>query len=480
MTLARSLLTFAAGLGIAGLLVPTRTRISSLLERLQYRGTFGKRRALSELGRELLHERDLGMLCSALLRQIEDGVDLERTNLYLTQGEALLSIRPQPELPDAPLVRGPRRRLLAAGRCSSLSGLALPVEALSPAQRLFIAGYRYAFPLTVRGRGIGIVLASFKRDGSPLNSDDTELIRHLLNQAALAIENAQLVGQLHLQLEEVRNLQRYSEGIFESSPGRHRGARRGVPPGVGQRGIRRHRRPADREALPGRVLSERAAGRVAALHGTGPGRDEPLPIRPAASGTCRSACRSSNGQTKELQALRVLVVHDVTERVAMENALKEQDRLAALGMLAAGRGPRGQYADHRHLQLRPDAALGHARGPSALRDPEEGRAADLPRRADRQQPARVRPPAPERARRGGDRPAPHRVRGPAGGAAGEAADRGRLGAARAGGPGDGLRRRAAAGVHEPDPERVRCHDRARGARRPSPHRRAAHGRPGGG
>jgi signal transduction histidine kinase len=36
------------------------------------------------------------------------------------------------------------------------------------------------------------------------------------------------------------------------------------------------------------------------------------------------------------QPLRVLVVHDVSERVAMENALKEQDRLAALGMLAAG------------------------------------------------------------------------------------------------------------------------------------------------
>ncbi|HXT19735.1 MAG TPA: ATP-binding protein, partial [Thermoanaerobaculia bacterium] len=34
--------------------------------------------------------------------------------------------------------------------------------------------------------------------------------------------------------------------------------------------------------------------------------------------------------------LRVLVVHDVSERVAMENQLKEKDRLAALGMLAAG------------------------------------------------------------------------------------------------------------------------------------------------
>jgi len=34
--------------------------------------------------------------------------------------------------------------------------------------------------------------------------------------------------------------------------------------------------------------------------------------------------------------LSILVVHDVSERVAMAQALKEKDRLAALGMLAAG------------------------------------------------------------------------------------------------------------------------------------------------
>ena len=36
------------------------------------------------------------------------------------------------------------------------------------------------------------------------------------------------------------------------------------------------------------------------------------------------------------QGLYVLVIHDVSERVAMENAMREKDRLAALGMLAAG------------------------------------------------------------------------------------------------------------------------------------------------
>ena len=216
MAVARNLLMFVAGLSIAGLLVPTRKGITGALERFQYRGAFGKRRALSELGRELLHERDLGRLCTTLLRQIEDGVDLEKANLWLAQGDALVAIRSEEEAPE-------RVPFDVMGDVwerdhARLSGAALPMEATSPEQRLFVAGYRYAFPLTLRGRAIGLALTGFKLEQTPLNSDDLELIRHLLDQAALAIENAQLMGQLHLRLEEVQSLQRYTEGIFESSP----------------------------------------------------------------------------------------------------------------------------------------------------------------------------------------------------------------------------------------------------------------------
>ena len=42
----------------------------------------------------------LGRLCAALLRQIEEGVELERTNLYLAQGSSLAVVRWEPGLPD--------------------------------------------------------------------------------------------------------------------------------------------------------------------------------------------------------------------------------------------------------------------------------------------------------------------------------------------------------------------------------------------
>ncbi|HEX7184841.1 MAG TPA: ATP-binding protein [Thermoanaerobaculia bacterium] len=334
LMLARNFLLFVSGLIIAGLLVPTRTTISSALERLQYRGTFGKRRALSDLGRELLHERDLGRLSSALLQEIELAVDLERTNLYLIQGDSLAAVRPETDLPE-------RISLDAVGEeiwkkdFVRIAGTALPDEVLSPEQRLFIAGYRYAFPLTVRGRGVGLVLAGFKQEQAPLNSDDTFLIRHLLNQAALAIENAQLLGQLSFQLEEVRNLQRYNEGIFESSPAGIAvldEERRIVSANVAFARLA----GTEREDLNGRKLAE------------------VLPVSPLpepGQGPIEVSFCDATGQERHLQVslalfegvlhggrerLRVLVVHDVSERVAMENALKEKDRLAALGVLAAG------------------------------------------------------------------------------------------------------------------------------------------------
>ena len=330
LTLARNVLLFLSGLGIAGLLVPTRGAISSALERIHYRDTFGKRKALTGLGRELLQERDLGRLCSALLDRIQEAVDVEATNLYLLQGEALAAIRPEPGLPG-------RLPLDALGLdfwtrdFERLSGTSMPAEFPLPG-RPFVAGYRYAFPLTVRGHGIGIALAGFKRDHMPLNSEDTELIRHLLNQAALAIENAQLVGQLQLQLEEVRQLQSYTEGIFESSPA-------GIAVLDGERRLQ-----SANSAFAGIVGRSRDELSGLSLEAVLPVQPLPAP----GEGPVEARWSDAQGRERHLQlslaafehgwrqGLYVLVVHDVSERVAMENALHEKDRMAALGMLAAG------------------------------------------------------------------------------------------------------------------------------------------------
>ncbi len=328
MAQTRTALSFAAGLAIAGVMVPARRRIGSTLARLHYRSSYSKRLALAELGRELLRERDLDTLCAALLEHLEVSLELDRTNLYLIQRESLVAVRPQPNLPPqlAPAVLADEEWAADVVPISGLDELGGPAPALS----LFQAGFRYAFPLAVRENRIGLLLTSYRLDEVPLSSEDVDLIRQVLNQVALAIENAQLLDQLHHQLDEVMRLQRYSEGIIESSP-------------AGLAVL----------ATDDRVLSCNLA--FAALAGAerrlvvGRPFAEVLPVAlpGPAVGTSETRYHRQDGEERHLQLSvaelgagpvpqRIVVVQDVTHRVEMEQTLKEKERLASLGMLAAG------------------------------------------------------------------------------------------------------------------------------------------------
>lgn len=326
----RNLVSFAAGLAIAGLLLPTRRGIAAGLERIQYRGRYEKRRALGDLAEELIHERDLMRLCQRLTEHVEDGLDVERANLYLALGDTLIPVRPEPGLPLS-LAAGDVGERIWEVEHVRLSGIALPAAEQPAQQKLFAAGYRHAFPLIVRDARIGLALVGHHTDGAPLNGDDLDLLRQLLNQAALAIENARLLDQLRNKLDEVVELQRYSQGIIESSPA-----------GIAVLDS------AERILSANAAFAELVRREPAALAGVALAEVLPLAELPAAGEPVRevSYC-DADGSERHLQVsaagfapgpdqLRILVVHDVSERVAMEAALKEKDRLAALGALAAG------------------------------------------------------------------------------------------------------------------------------------------------
>lgn len=331
LALARNLLTFASGLGIAAMLIPARSSISSALERVHYGGSFGKRRALAGLGPELLHDRDLGGLCDALVRRLEEGIEIPLAGLYLAQGETLVAVRGPREVPGR-LPAGAFGDAFWSKDFVRLYGLSVPTEPLEGPILLFASGFRYAFPLAVRGRAIGVVVCGFKRDQIPLSSEDSELIRSFLDPASLALENAQLLSQLKVQLDEVRRLQDYSEGIFESSPA-------GIAVLDGER-----RLVSANHAFARMVKREQGEIVGQDLFAVLPVQPLPAPGEPP----IEVALSEPNGGERHLQlslavfedtehsGLTVLVVHDVSERVAMECSLRDQERLAALGVLAAG------------------------------------------------------------------------------------------------------------------------------------------------
>jgi len=328
---ARDLLTFFSGVAVVGLVVPAHRRIQGTLERLHYGRRFGRRRGLAWLGQELLRERDLDRLCDALLDELGQGLDLERANLLLAQAEALIAVRPEPAL-DPPAALGELPERYWRGRFETLTGVAVPGQLPTLDQRLFVAGYRYVFPLVVRDARVGLVVTGLKSDGQPLDSEDVDLARSVLDQAALAIENAQLLDQVHRQLEEVISLQRHSEGILESSPA-----------GIAV---------LDREdrIVTANLAFASLAGR-ARTELLGEALLDVLPIGelPATGEQgVPTAFQDAHGRRRHLEVSvarfesrgeddrRVLVTQDVTERVEMEGVLREQDRLASLGVLAAG------------------------------------------------------------------------------------------------------------------------------------------------
>jgi hypothetical protein len=184
----------------------------------------------------------------------------------------------------------------------------------------------------VREQPVGIVVTGFRGGSEPLDSDDIDAVRALLDQAALAIENAQLFDQVQRQLETVVALQRHSEGILESSP-------------AGIAVLDAHDTIATANlafaSLAGRPRTE-VVGRP--LQSVLPLGELPEPGAGSRQVPCCDALgrrRQLDVSVAELQAAsgagrRVVVLQDVTDRIAMEEALKEKDRLASLGVLAAG------------------------------------------------------------------------------------------------------------------------------------------------
>ncbi|MEZ5333235.1 MAG: ATP-binding protein [Thermoanaerobaculia bacterium] len=328
---ARTMLSFVSGVTIAGLMIPTRRRIDRSLERIQYGSAFRQRRSLADFGRDLLRERDLGRLSEMLLGQLEDTFDLTCSNLLLLTEQGLVALRDEPGLSGTL----PEQALGADfwdRDVRPLSGVELSTESSTPQRRLFTSGYRYAMPLRVREARLGVVVLGYKAEEVPLSSDDLDLIRNLLNQVSLAVENAQLLDEVKERLDEVSRLQHYSQEILASSP-------------AGLVVLERD----------GRIESVNSAfARLVGLDETvlvGRRLGDLLPVEPLpapSDGLREVSLQDVTGQTRHLQvsvarlaeepggARRVVAISDVTERVEMENALKERERLASLGMLAAG------------------------------------------------------------------------------------------------------------------------------------------------
>lgn len=331
LVMERNFLAFASGLLIAGILVPMKSRVESLIEMLLYRDTYRHRKAMSQFVYELATFHDLADLFESIRQRLEAALEVEKANLYFREGGELVLYTEEPGLP--PRVE---EEILARHLTSGLMVLdqpRLPDETIDFAGALLHAGYRYAFPLRFRNRLEGMLICGARRGEGQLSRDDIALISSLTAPVSLAIENARLYGRLRRQIAEIVSLKEYNENIIESSSS--------AIVVVGRDGTLLTANQAFWE------LAEINADNKLTIERLFPPYADVIAAPPRSS--IEVPFTSHRGRERHLsvtaapfraldvpEGTTVLVITDISDRVRLERELQEKERLASLGLLAAG------------------------------------------------------------------------------------------------------------------------------------------------
>ncbi len=318
----KNVIAFASGLVLASMLVPVKKRITDVLERIQYHDTYRARRALLDIARDFAVPRPREEVVQAIVKRVEEALRVVPCSLFLFEGPG--------RDPDAASLA----QALAGEDRLRLRGTAFAATPAPALLRLHALGYRAFFAMRCGGELVGALGVGYKDGRIPLSSEDESLMTAVLAQASLAYENARLYGALAERLEEIRTLQEYQESVIRSSSS-------GIA--VLDADERIHTaNPAfaqltgrSEDALRGLPLADVLPG---VLVGAAPDNGDDWRFE--------TRLKTADGDERDLQLSvsafrdspdrRVLVVEDMTDRIRAERALAERERLASLGVLAAG------------------------------------------------------------------------------------------------------------------------------------------------
>jgi two-component system NtrC family sensor kinase len=198
------------------LFTPVKARIQETLDRLFYKERYSSRKALVRLSEDLNADLDLERTSERLLEGVGTALGLREMALFLPAADGDLvpyrsrgvartgEGRPRIGRQSALFAR------LALGHPEDLDAAGGEPADLGP------TGLAWLFPCRVKGEVIA-VLGVGRKDGlDPLNSEEVDTLKTLAAQAATAIMNGRLYRSLSEKADELRGLKEYNENILES------------------------------------------------------------------------------------------------------------------------------------------------------------------------------------------------------------------------------------------------------------------------
>jgi PAS domain S-box-containing protein len=319
---------------------PVKTRVQDALDRLFYRKSYGSRRSLLQLSQDLNADLDLERLTERLIDGVTAALSVSGMAVFLREESGdFTAYKTRGDAPEEArlLKEGPLVRRLSAGRPINVELSDVSAEA---------AGWNltYYFPCRVRGEVIAVIGVSRKDGFDPLNSEEKDLLQAIAGQAATAFLNGQLYKTLQQKASELQRLTDYNENILESMDS-------GILVLDLDAKVVRWNRAMEqlygrtREEVLGRSLDDVfPESFMEALRGSLVlGETEEIAsiykLRlPSADG--RSLMVNASVAPFQVDSGErcgsILILDDVTSRVRLEEQLQHSEKMASIGLLAAG------------------------------------------------------------------------------------------------------------------------------------------------